>query len=261
MTHSVPSRIVLVGSTTQKLSDRFQSLSAPRFTDRTAMDGPRNFLYDDYMDSDLYGQGAVDNFGAGGRADSFRRRANARSAIDMPLDSYTSTSRRPIPSRSRFADDFPTRQPVHARRMATALGIPARRQALDYDDYPAPRRGVRRVIREVIDDDEPVEEIVRVIRKPRIQKTRTITVVRKVPITQRVRKPGVKPTITRTAFKSKGRPGPSKDRSGPSPRRVSSGGIQKRKDRKESKPKPSHGQLDAELDAYMRSSKHPRIAL
>ncbi|CAD5205891.1 unnamed protein product [Bursaphelenchus okinawaensis] len=260
MKHSVPSRIVLVGSTTQRLSDRFQRLPAPRLSDK--MDGPRNFLYDDYMEADFYSQGAVDSFGAGGRGDSFRRRTNARSAIDMPLDTFS--SRRAGPSRGRgFVDEeFAPRQPTHARRMASALGIPQRRQR--FDDIPPRRAPVRRVIREVVDDDRygGVEEVVRVVRKPqRIQRerTRTITIVKKVPITQRVsRKPQV-------VFKKKagGRPGPSTDRSGPSPRRVKSGGIVKKtpgfKAKKPAKPKANHDQLDAELDAYMRSSKHPRI--
>lgn len=274
---AIPNRIVLVGSTSQKLSNRFANLRpAP---DRYAMDGPRNFLYDDYMESDLYGEGPADTYGTSDRGPSSSyRRSGTRATADLDLDTY-STIRRQSGRRQPPVDDFGSyRTSQKANRFAMAVGINPRRQPdirrqtgfnnIVVERRPRPQTQ-RRVVRQYVQDyDDPVEEVVQVVRP-----SRPIRVVKKVPIQQRVKKVIVKTVgnTRRGAFK----PGTSRNQGKPIPRR-NKGGIQKKKathadlDRElegitnsknkfTKKPKASHSDLDQELDEYMRSSKHPRI--
>lgn len=140
------------------------------------MDGPRNFLYDDYMESELYGDGPSDNYGTD--RSSFRRRAHARGAVDLDLDSYQAVRRQPT-GRFRPADDFaPSRPSQNANRFAAAVGIPQRRQQREevYVDrrprlqsFQRPQgTSQRRVVRQYVQDyDEPVEEVIKVVRQTR----------------------------------------------------------------------------------------------
>lgn len=185
----IPSRIVLKSSSTVTLSDRFRKLrqsplpTAPQPTKNrmSAPRGPSNrFLYDDYMDTDLYAhQEEDDHYAAAAAPAPMPARGSTRrtaAALDMELDSYAAPSRSrrgaeaPVLRRrdvidvdergggsyGRRGDIIAAAPPpggAHARRFADALGIPAAtRIAHQYDDveYGIPQqRGARPIYREL----------------------------------------------------------------------------------------------------------------
>jgi len=199
----LPSRIVISGSSTISLSERFRQLKqAPKSSNnhRMSMREPRSFLYDDYMEDDLnerpsYGRSdlhARNEFGIGS---SGIRGGNSRSrGVDFGLDDY-SNIRRPtggIRRRDDTLGDFgsPVGTGPQARRFASAMGIPSSRSQHTYDDLdyePVPRgrlqqlvyrdapprahQVVRRVVsggrRDYLDDSRgEVVEIIERVRQP-----------------------------------------------------------------------------------------------
>jgi len=246
---------------------------------------PRNFLYDDYMDNDMGGRGSSSycrsDFGIG----SSSRGLSVR-GLDVGLDDY-SRGRRPATDgllrrhREELLDDFSGSQ-GQARRFADAMNIAPTRAQRVYDDleYDAPlprgrlqqlvyREAPRRrpVIRQVVggrgfmNSPREVVQIVERVSRPQ----RRIHVVRKVPIQQRV----VKKIIVKKVGGRPGRRSVGENKTRQQNSRVQGrkgGAIQKKKmtttrgPNKDSKPKMSATDLDRELDEYMKSSKHPRIA-
>jgi len=243
---------------------------------------PRNFLYDDYMDTGM--RSAQDDLGIGS---STSRTARSR-AMDLELDDYV--SRRPTGGYSRHEGPaYGSPSAPQVRRMASALGLPPGRSQASYDDldYGIPRARSQRVtyrdaprariVRRVVDDRDYLDDnIVEVVERVRRPTTRRIQVVRKVPIHQRVvKKIIVQKKIVGRSFGGNRRSVGGGNNAGNRGRiqRVQGrrntniqkkqlgGGKNQRGPKKENKPKLSASDLDRELDEYMRGSKHPRVAV
>jgi len=300
----LPSRIVLNSASSISLSDRFRQLKQVPKSSGHKMNGireSRNFLYDDYMDTELvdsrgdYGRsdlqgGRSADYGLGAGAGLRGGASLRRRDLDVGLDEYAAALHRKPDGILRHRDsmdNFGGSSTGHARRFADAMGIPSstRTQPV-YDDldYAPPARSrviyrdaprsrqqvVRRVVgggRDYFDDTREVVEIVERVQRPqrRVQVLR-----RKVPIHQRVVKKIVVQKVVRNGggIKRRSFGGGSKSGQDSSPRiqrRSNTGGVQKKKfeggrGKKDSKPKLSASELDRELDEYMKSSKHARVA-
>jgi len=132
----------LSGSSSISLSERFRLIPAKRVSrnSNAMLREPRNFLYDDYMDTGM--RSAQDDLGIGS---STSRTARSR-AMDLELDDYV--SRRQTGGYSRHEGPaYGSPSAPQVRRMASALGLPPGRSQASYDDldYGIPRARSQRV--------------------------------------------------------------------------------------------------------------------
>uniref|UniRef100_A0A914YVL9 Chromatin target of PRMT1 protein C-terminal domain-containing protein n=1 Tax=Panagrolaimus superbus TaxID=310955 RepID=A0A914YVL9_9BILA len=236
--NTVPARIVIVGTSTMKLADRFSNLEREMSARK-----PKSFLYDDYMDNTMYADEIaprsrrpvrnyqdLDQFedeevvvsrprGGGGMRGGSRGGALRSSRPADPIygvdGTVFSAPREGRGGGARTGGGIRRRHPAYA-----LLDENPRRRA-------PPRGRVREEIIEYV--TEPVRSrrpATRVIRRA-APRTQTITRI--------VKRPAFKKTI--------GKP------------RVARGKPKK----EDVRGKMGTDDLDRELDAYMKTSKHPRV--
>uniref|UniRef100_A0A7E4UMK0 FoP_duplication domain-containing protein n=1 Tax=Panagrellus redivivus TaxID=6233 RepID=A0A7E4UMK0_PANRE len=246
--NTVPARIVIVGTSTLKLAERFKKLENDMTTRK-----PRSFLYDDYMDNTMYADEIparrpvrsyqdLDSFEDGGAEEVVVSRPRGRGAPRTADPIYGADGA--VYSAPRPAGrQAPQQRTVRTVRVAGGGGGgggrgPRRHPAYSLLDDEQPRRGrfngggrprVREEVIEYVTERIPARRpATRVIR--RVQpRTQTITRVVKQP-----------------AFKKQ---------------RVVSKPVARGRPKKKEDPRAKLGadDLDRELETYMKTSKHPRV--
>lgn len=290
--NSVPARIVIVGTSTMKLSDRFSQISTtPKsamrrgyedddFTnggyangmgrgmvsDHMMRDPGRNFLYDDYMDNDLFGRNSSHNRGRGSSFamsrqkpimvrkpaprqivdpydddlynDSMEQQAATVDPVSLPLDTYSALSRaRRRRGGNRMGDQYQLLSIPARRSRPQRRAFPVTQEIYEYYE-PRARQGFRPRARSRI----PIQNRISVKRISRPNFGNRIRVARS-PFQKSFRRSGG--GGGKFANKPPRRFGPNR-RGGP---------------KKEQPKKKTLEELDRELDSYMKSGKHPRVQI
>ncbi|KAE9555696.1 hypothetical protein FO519_001048 [Halicephalobus sp. NKZ332] len=236
---TVPARIVIVGTSTMKLAERFK-----RIDQEMASRKPKSFLYDDYMSA-----------GNGGSmyADQIERRG-VRSYRD--LDSFDDAMEDDaVPrSRMRVAGSRPVRRadPIYGADGAVFETSNRGRRPGGRGRRPHPAYAL-------LEAGSPIRRVARPRVRQEIVEYVTERIPARRPATRVIRRPAVQRVITkivkRPAFKKgivkKGKPGGKRN-----PSDILSKGKNKKTPRVDLKAED----LDTELEAYMKGNKHPRVS-
>jgi hypothetical protein len=237
--NTVPARIVIVGTSTMKLATRFSNLEREMSARK-----PKSFLYDDYMDNTMYADEIAPR--------PARRPVRTYQDLDQFDDEDVVVSRPRggggfrsgnrsggAPRSSRPADPiygvdgtvFSAPRPARGGGARGGGGIRRRHPAYALlDESPRRRAPPRARVREEIIEyvTEPVRSrrpATRVIRRA-APRTQTITRI--------VKRPAFKKTIGKRVVRGKSK-------------------------KEDGRAKMGTDDLDKELDAYMKTSKHPRV--
>lgn len=291
--NSVPARIVIVGTSRMKLSERFSQLSSDTngnigvkastyrtqysngtggmVSDRLDRENTmqRSFLFDDYMDNDLFGRsGGGRNFGEARQQIVRKQRAapSQRFAYDEIYDDQDIVEE----SEARLVDPLSLpldayRDLTRARRRASGRGsfgrIRGSRGSSQFQVYSVPARRFRRPKAVVAED---IYEYYEPLPRPSMrQRVKMRTPIHKRVSIKRLSRPSFTSESFRKPFRAgggtrfnRGGAGGGRGRGGFRGGRKNTLAANKQLPKKKMTPE----ELDRELEMYMNSGKHPRVA-